>query len=61
MSNKEMVIDAVRRLPEDVSLQKIAEEIEILAHIREGQADADAGRVVPSEQVPELIQKWTAK
>lgn len=61
MSNKEIVIDAVRRLPDDVSLEQITHEIEILAGIRRGQADVAAGRVVPHDRVRELVRQWTTK
>jgi predicted transcriptional regulator len=61
MSNKEIVIDAVRRLPDDASLEQITQEIEILAGIRRGQADVAAGRVVPHDRVRELVRQWTTK
>ena len=61
MSNKEIVIDAVRRLPDDVSLEQITHEIEILAGIRRGQADVAAGRVIPHDRVRELVRQWTTK
>lgn len=61
MSTKQMVLEAVAQLPEDSTFDRIKEEIEILARIREGLADADAGRVTPHEQVRDLIDKWTAR
>jgi predicted transcriptional regulator len=51
MTNKELVKDVLRGLPEDVSLEKIREEIAILAAIRRGAADIDAGRIVTHEEV----------
>ena len=36
MSGKEIAIDLIRRLPDDVSLRDIAKEIEFIAGIREG-------------------------
>jgi predicted transcriptional regulator len=35
------------------------EDEETLAAIDEGIRDADAGRVVPSEKVREMLPKWT--
>ena len=61
MSDKELVIDALRRLPEDVTLDKISEEISILAAIRRGEAAAAAGRVVPHAEVKQRTQAWTSK
>ena len=43
MSNKEIVIEAIRQLPEQVSFEEIAEEVAILAALRlSGTRGADA-------------------
>ncbi len=55
MSNKDLVIEAIRQLPEIVSLEEIAEEIAILAAIEEGTRDVDAGRTVPHEEVKKRL------
>lgn len=51
MSDKQRVIDAVVRMSETASLSEISEQVAILAAIRRGEAAADAGRVVPHEEV----------
>ena len=58
MSNKEIVIDLVRRLPEDASLREIAREIEFVAGVREGFAQLDRGEGVPIEEVEKLVSSW---
>ncbi len=58
MSDKQIVIDAVRKLPEDAKLDDIMASLELLSRIREGHADADAGRVVPHEVVKNEFQSW---
>jgi predicted transcriptional regulator len=58
---KQLVIDTVRRLPDDATLDQIADRIDTLAHIEEGIRDADNGRVKTPEQVRELIAQWTTK
>lgn len=58
MNDKEIVIDAVRKLPEDAKLDDILANLELLAKIREGHADADAGRVVPHEQIKREFRSW---
>jgi predicted transcriptional regulator len=58
MSDKQIVIDAVRKLPEDARLDDIVANLELLARIREGHADADAGRVVSHEQVKREFRSW---
>ncbi|MSR64356.1 MAG: hypothetical protein EXS18_01070 [Verrucomicrobiae bacterium] len=61
MSNKEVVIEAVRKLPEDATLQQISEEIAILAAIRKGEEAADEGRVIPHEEVKKKLASWTSR
>jgi predicted transcriptional regulator len=61
MSNKEVVIEAVRKLPEELSLEEIAEEVAVLAAIRKGEEDADAGRTIPHDEVKRRFQEWISK
>jgi predicted transcriptional regulator len=61
MSQKESVLDAVRRLPEDMRFKDAIEEIRILERIEEGERAADDGRVRPHEDVRALIRKWAGK
>ena len=61
MSNKEIVIEAIRQLPEVVSLEEIAEEIAILAAIEKGTRDADAGRTVPHDEVRKRLTSWISR
>ncbi len=56
MSDKEIVMDAVRKLPDDASLQSIAEEIELLAAIREGEEASDRGQVTSHEEVKQQFR-----
>ncbi len=60
-SNKEAVIETVRELPDDVSLEDILERIAILAAIRRGEEAADAGRVIPHEEVKTRVASWITK
>jgi len=61
MTDKQRVLETISGLPEQVSLQQIAEEVEILAAIRRGEAAADAGKTTPHEEVKKLLSVWTAK
>lgn len=58
MSNKELVIEALRKLPEDTTLEEISEEIAILAAIRRGEEAADAGKVIPHAEVKKRFTSW---
>ena len=58
MSNRELVIDVVNKLPEDAPLEEIIREIEFVAGVREGLAQADRGEVISLEEVRNLIKSW---
>ena len=59
MSNKEAVIELVKRLPSDVSLREIAQEIEFIAAVQEGLDEIDQGKGIPIEEVEKMIDSWT--
>lgn len=61
MTAKELVIHALKKLPEETSIEEILEEIEILAAIQQGEDAANAGRVVPHEEVKIMVASWTSK
>jgi len=61
MSNREIAIDLIEKLPEDVSLHEIAREIEFVVGVREGFEQIQRGEGLPAEEVRKLIPSWTAK
>ena len=61
MSDKEMVADLVKRLPDDASLRDIAREIEFIAGVREGFAQLDRGEGTPLEDVAKQLPQWITK
>lgn len=61
MTNKELVLETVRNLPETMTLDEIIEEIALLAAIRKGEQAGDAGRVTPHEEVKRMLASWTTK
>ncbi len=58
MTDKQAVIDALQRLPEDASLEEISEELRIMASIRRGRADIAAGRTKTQEEAEHLLESW---
>jgi predicted transcriptional regulator len=58
MSDKQLAMEAVGSLPEDVSLDQIASELDIMAGIRKGQEDIQAGRVKSHDQVKRMFDAW---
>ena len=61
MSNREIAIDLIRKLPEDMPLRDIAREIEFVAAVREGFEQIDRGEGVPAEEVRQRVPTWLAK
>lgn len=61
MTNKELVIEAVRSLSETLTLDEISEEVALLAAIRKGEEAAEAGRVTPHEEVRRMVTSWSAR
>lgn len=58
MSQKDSIIEAIRKLPEDADFDLAIEEIQTLKRIEEGERAADEGRVRPHEDVRGLIRSW---
>ncbi len=61
MSEKSAVLEVVRELPEEVTIDEIIEALSILAAIRRGEADADAGRLVSHEEAKKRVASWFTK
>lgn len=61
MSDREMVMDLVARLPEDTPMQEIAREIELLAGIKAGREQARKGEGIPAEDARKLIDTWASR
>ncbi len=60
MTDKQAVIDALQRLPENVSLEEIAEELRIMAAVRRGRGDVAAGRTKTHEEVEKALHSWAS-
>ena len=57
-TNKEIVQDLLRRIPDDASLQDIARELEFIAAVRQGLAELDQGDSIPIEEVERELPSW---
>jgi predicted transcriptional regulator len=58
MTDKEAVVNALQRLPENASLEEITEELHIMAAFRRGRADAAAGWPKTQEEAQKLLESW---
>jgi len=60
VSQKEIVLDVISELPDEVSLEQIAEKIEFLAAIQKGMDQLDRGKGIPHEEVKRQLAAWLA-
>lgn len=57
-STKEAVIEMIRRLPDDVSVADIIEELYVRQKVDEGLRQLDAGEGIPHEEVKRRLDRW---
>jgi predicted transcriptional regulator len=60
MTDKQAVIDALQRLPENASLDEITNELQLMAAVRRGRNDIAAGRTKSHQEVKESLVSWAA-
>jgi hypothetical protein len=58
MSSKELVLELVRKLPDDASMIEIAREIEFVAGIREAISEFDRGESISADELLAEIPRW---
>jgi predicted transcriptional regulator len=61
MSDKEMVLEAIQRLPKAATMRQIRERIEFLAAVKEGEDSLDRGEAVPHGEVERRFATWAKK
>ncbi len=60
LTDKEIVLDLLRRLPDDVSLYQIAQKLEFIAAVRQGLAEFDENKdSISIEQVERELTSWS--
>lgn len=59
MSDKEAVLELVKRLPSEISMREILEEIEFVAAVKEGLNEIDQGRGISIDAVEQMLEAWT--
>jgi len=57
-SAKEAVVEIVSGMPEDATYDEILEELVFNRMVERGLADADAGRLIPDEEMKRTIDSW---
>jgi predicted transcriptional regulator len=61
VTNRDIAIDLIQRLPENTPLQDIAKELEFIAAVREGFDQIEQGEGVPAEKVRRMIPSWITR
>ena len=61
MSNRDIVIDLIQRLPENASLHDIAREIELIAGVRKAREEAARNEGVSPERAKQLVDSWVSR
>lgn len=60
LTDKQIVFDLLRRLPDDVSLYEIAQRLEFIAAVRQGLAEFDENKdSISIEQVERELTSWS--
>jgi len=57
-TEKENIIEMIKALPNDVSMEDIIEAIYVRQKIQKGLKDSDEGRLFTHEEAKERLVKW---
>jgi predicted transcriptional regulator len=58
MSQKVLVLDAIQELPDNVSIEQIADRVEFMAGIQKGMDDVDCGDIIPHDAIKKQLATW---
>src|SRR5437870_1624717 len=58
MTEKEIVLETIRELPDNCSIDEIAERIEFLAAVQKGLDQLDRGEGIPHEEIKKQLASW---
>ena len=58
MTEKEIVLKTVRQLPDDCSIDEIADRFEFLAAVKKGLDQLDRGEGIPHEEIKKQLASW---
>jgi len=57
-TEKENIINMIKNLPDNVSMEDIIEAIYVRKKIEKGMKDSEEGRVYTHEEAKEILKKW---
>lgn len=61
MTEKEIVLATIQALPDDCSIEEIADRIEFMAAVRKGLDQLDRGESIPHEEVKKQVASWLTR
>ena len=61
MSNREQVIDIVKKLPDDTPIEEIIRQIAFVTGMNEALDQSEREEGVSIEEVRDLLEKWTSE
>ena len=60
MTDRQAVMDALQRLPENASLKEISEELRIMAAVKRGRLGISAGSSKSQMETEQLLESWAS-
>ncbi|MGA2940330.1 MAG: hypothetical protein ABSF52_25015 [Syntrophobacteraceae bacterium] len=60
-ATKEQVIELVRSMPDDVTVDDVIEELYFKLQVDQGLAELDRGEGLPHEEVERRLSKWLSR
>ena len=58
MNTKELVLEAIKDLPENAPIEDAMERLLLLAKVQRGIEQADAGETISHDEVKQRLSKW---
>jgi predicted transcriptional regulator len=58
MTEKEIVLETIRVLPDNCTLDEIAERIKFMAAVQKGLDELDRGDGIPHEEIKTQLASW---
>jgi hypothetical protein len=60
MSDRELVLETVRKMPDQSSLDEIVEELRLLGAVREGLSQSERGEGESLDKARDLVRQWSS-
>lgn len=61
MSDRDLVLKTVQKMPAEASFDEILDELKLLEAVTQGLSDTERGAVTPHEEVVKQVKTWITK